>query len=197
MAKKIAIILVVFILSMLGGCTTNQIDQQTNSASSAIPSATSTQDNSPKEIKEPTNVLEATTEIKENKDIPAQQEVEFSDEDLKVFKLIQKYYKGFNYSNTYLSTSDNQKKMVFTKQDNLYFDIYGSYNVIYDSDYKIINYFFEAGHADFGYGSYYVIDDNTVINIEKSAGISAYNYEIYKNGKKIDGESKNYDFYSK
>lgn len=195
MAKYIAIILMFIILSMLGGCTINQIDQQTNGTSLDITSD-ATKDNSLNENKEPTNVLEATNEIKENNDIPAQQEVEFSDEDIEVFKLIQKYYEGFKYSNTYLSTSDNKKKMVFTKQDNLYFGLYVSYNVIYDSDYKIINYFFDAGHSYSGYGSYYVIDDDTVINIEKSAGTGAYSYEIYKNGKKIDGESKNYDYSS-
>ena len=65
--------------------------------------------------------------------------------------------------------------------------------MIFDSDNKILNYFFDEGTMDRGYGSYYIIDDNTVIKMEKSIGTSAYSYEIYKNGKKIDGESKSYN----
>lgn len=51
---------------------------------------------------------------------------------------------------------------------------------------------FDADTANRGYGTYYIIDDDTVIKIEKSFGITAYSCEITKNGKEIYSETKEF-----
>ena len=48
----------------------------------------------------------------------------FSDEELKTFKLIKSFYKDFEYSDKYTITSEDEKKMIFRKDNNLYFDTY-------------------------------------------------------------------------
>lgn len=120
------------------------------------------------------------------------QENKFSDEDLKTFKLIKGFYKDFKYSDKYTVTSEDEKKMVFSKENNLYFDTFVSYDVIYAGN-DMVNYWFDAGATYSGHGSYYVIDDDTVIKIEKVIGSSAYSYEISKNGVTIESKTRECD----
>ncbi len=117
------------------------------------------------------------------------QENKFSEEDIKTFELIKGFYKDFEYSDKYTVTSKDEMKIIFNKENILYFDTYISYDVTYDGI-DIVNYWFDAGTAYRGHGSYYVIDDDTVIKIEKVIGTSAYSYEISKNGVTIDSETK-------
>lgn len=116
----------------------------------------------------------------------------FSNDELERFKLIKSYYPEFKYSETFINTSESNQKMIYNKIDNLYFGIYVTYDVTY-FDEGFINYFFDAGTAFKGYGSYFVIDDNTVIKTEKTSGTGAYTYEIYKNGKIIDSDTIQYE----
>lgn len=120
------------------------------------------------------------------------QEYKFSEEDLKTFELIKGFYDDFEYSDKYTVTSENEKKMLFPEDDILLFGIYIYYEVIYDGI-GIVKYSFSAGKAHSGYGSYFIIDDNTVIRIEVTMGTSGYSYEISKNGVTIDSETKEYD----
>ena len=124
----------------------------------------------------------------------SQLEEKFSDEDLKTFKLIKSFYKDFEYSDKYTITSEDEKKMIFNKEkeNNLYFGSYISYDVIYSYG-RIVNYAFDAGTMSRGYGTYYVVDDDTVINVEKSSGTSAYSYEISKNGVILDTKTQECD----
>ncbi len=39
---------------------------------------------------------------------------------------------------------------------------------------------------DWGSGTYIIVDKNTVIRVSKSSGVSAYSYQICKNGITID-----------
>lgn len=82
--------------------------------------------------------------------------------------------------------------MIFNKENNLYFDTFISYDVIYVGT-DMVNYRFDAGTAYRGYGSYHVIDDDTVIKIQKVIGTSAYSYEISKNGVTIDSKTRECD----
>ena len=119
-------------------------------------------------------------------------EKKFSNEELKTFKLINSFYKDFEYSEKYTVTSEDEKKMIFTKEKDLYFDSFISYDVIY-SGVDQVNYWFDAGTAYRGHGSYYVIDDDTVIKIEKVVGTSSYSYEIFKNGVTIESKTRECD----
>jgi hypothetical protein len=119
---------------------------------------------------------------------------EFSQDDLKIFKLIKKYYNEFEYSLYYEETEVYGRKMIFerSKQNNLYFDSYEHYVSTYE-DYQRVNYSYDAGQACWGYGSYYIINDNLVIKIEKSGGTNSMCYEVSKNGEKIDEKRIDFD----
>lgn len=125
---------------------------------------------------------------------PAQSEEKFSKEELKDFKLIKRFYEGFDYSDKYTLTSEDEKRMIFKEENNLILGSYISYHVVYAFG-RIVNYAFDAGTAYRGYGSYYIIDDNTVVKIEKTFGVTNNSYEISKNGVKIDSGTEESDFY--
>ncbi|TYQ16260.1 UNVERIFIED_CONTAM: hypothetical protein Cloal_2783 [Acetivibrio alkalicellulosi] len=112
---------------------------------------------------------------------------EFSKEDIEVFELIKRYHSEFTYSKFYETTNDIERKMFFEKdkESGLYLGIYQFYHVTY-SDYRTINFYYNAGRALWGFGSYYVMDDNTVIKIEKTGGSSASEYKIFENGLAIN-----------
>jgi hypothetical protein len=119
----------------------------------------------------------------------------FTNEELSAFQLVKNYYKDFNYSDTYTETCENGKVMIFQMEKNLYFDQYISYASVYYPDEKMITYSFDAGTSYRGSGAYFIIDNETVISVQKSGGTSAYGYEIYKNGTKTDEMNKAYNFY--
>ena len=121
----------------------------------------------------------------------------FSDEELNIFKLVKSYYNDFIYSEFYSIIYKNNKKMFFDGQDNTLIKDYMSYNVVYFPDEKVINYYFDQGTAYRGFGSYYIIDENIVIKIQKSIGTSAYGYQIFKNGNIIDESTIEYDYNKK
>lgn len=196
MRKKITIILLVLIgIAILSGCKVDKTnDQIDDSVFTNQPVAKTQTDNLEDKAKVDSPAYSKGADNNEiDNDKSSQQKNKFTKEDLSVFKLIKRYYEDFYYSDTYTNTSEDNKKMVFSKENNLYFDQYVSYDVIYNSEVKMITYFFDHGTINRGFGSYYVIDDDTVIKIEKSVGTSGYGYEIYKNGKSIDKEFKPYN----
>lgn len=176
--KKISLVLFILIgIVIFIGCESKKIN---NSSASVAPQNQAIKTKPESEKKD--NELSLKTD-------------KFTKEDLNVFKVIKKYYPDFNYSDKYiiLQTNDDSKKMLFSKQGDMYFDTYVSYDSTYHPYENLINYSFDAGTASRGYGSYYVIDDNTVINIEKLFGTSSYVYQISKNGITIDGNNTGID----
>ncbi len=192
MRKKVVFILLVLIgLAILEGCGISQSNNQVNNLVKPV-TKTPTENKVDKAKAESDTVIKTIYDNKVGNNKSSQEINKFTDEELRIFELIKKYYPDFVYSDSYTKTGENNKEMVFEKQGNLFFNAFNSYNVIY-SEYRMINYFFDAGTAHRGYGSYFAIDDNTVIKFEKSLGTGAYGYRIFKNGKKIDEESKNFD----
>lgn len=197
MGKKEFVIIIFLVgVSILLGCgdnyKNNSIDQSTIIVQPVVKQETL--------HKEEKSVTESNTEIVVNSNEVAEelQDIEslqqnFSEEESRIFNLIKETYQEFEYSDVYVNTSENHKKMVFSKNENgLYFGCYISYDVFcYEGG--MITFFFDAGTAYRGFGYYLVVDDSTVIKVEKSIGTETYEYGMYKNGIKIDGESKRYN----
>lgn len=175
MIKKIFLFIIILIgIWILGSCSNSIKNNKVNDITVQHQQVSQSIIDSEEHVDIENENSEKHTDIEnENKDRKlSQQEKSFSDREIDTFKLIKEYYPEFQYSNFYVDTSEDDKKMVFTKQDDLYFGTFISYEVFYHDE-GIINYFFDAGTIYRGYGSYYIIDENTVIKIEKSAGTSA------------------------
>lgn len=186
MKKKLALSILVLIGAIVfASCSSNKMSNQ---ETVNIP-----KDQSVTEVQVGNKEDKDRIQDNNKKNISPQDKFKFDKEDLNVFSLVKKYYPDFDYSDSYTADNKDCKKMVFESKDGLYYGIFISYNVSYYPDEKMVNYSFDAGTANRGYGSYYVIDDNTVINIEQSFGTSSYIYQISKNGIMIDGNNTEID----
>lgn len=194
MSKIVFIIIILTIgLSIMGGCDNSQnknsVDEPVITTHKSPAKQESVQQEGKFITESNIDILSNNEESEDNKSL----QEKFSEEELRVFRLIKEIYQEFEYSDEYVNTSENYKKMVFSKNaDDLYFDYYISYDVFYYEG-GMINYSFDAGTAYRGFGYYLVVDDSTVIKVEKTIGTDAYEYTVYKNGKKIEGETKGYN----
>lgn len=119
-----------------------------------------------------------------------------SGDEIKYFKTITKYDKSFHYSKKarryYRIRPETRSKqlilveLVFekTKDDQLYFGEFISYNVSFEPDSSIVKYTFDAGTGNRGEGTVMVVP-NAVVQTEWSCGVSDCALEVKKNGKVV------------
>jgi hypothetical protein len=131
-----------------------------------------------------------------NTDIEPPSVVKFNDEELKQLELIKEYYPDFIYTDSYTYTIEADKKIVYDRNTNPDVAMYNSYNAVFNMDYSKVDYSFDAGTGHRGYGTYYVVNDNMVVNVEKSVGEFSYCCIVTKNGVVVDvtwGDTRNED----
>ncbi len=187
MKKIIILITIITVFLTLHGCVIDKLSSDDKKGNKQI-NTNKTDSNLP--TSKPSNDTNEPHLFSQVKDVTddnnsAQQIKRFTDEELARFKLVKRYYPDFEYSKTYITTSEDDKKMLFNRKDNSFLNCLNSYTVIYHNE-GFIDYTYDGGTGDRGYGTYYLFGDKTVLKTEITGGETSILYSFYKNGKSID-----------